>query len=75
MASPYRNASLRPFDLFSERFRKKLTVIGIIGHTQGVNKASNPPKSPAIKINQSEALPALDSGEPNDLSSPITGVQ
>ena len=32
------------------RFRKKLTVIGIIGHTHGVNKASNPPMNPAKKI-------------------------
>ena len=26
------------------RFKKKLTVIGIIGHTQGVNNANNPPR-------------------------------
>ena len=39
-----------PFRLSLVRFRKKLTVIGIIGHTQGVNKASSPPTNPAKKI-------------------------
>ena len=29
---------------------KKLTVIGIIGNTQGVNKAANPPKKAKKKI-------------------------
>ena len=44
-------ASRMPFRRSSfARLRKKLTVIGIIGHTQGVNKASNPPKKPIIKI-------------------------
>ena len=29
-------------------FVKKLTVIGIIGNTQGVKSANKPPKKPAI---------------------------
>ena len=32
---------------------KKLTVIGIIGNTQGVNKAANPEKNAIMKIDQS----------------------
>ena len=38
------------FFLFFADFKKKLTVIGIIGHTQGVSKAINPPKNPNTKI-------------------------
>ena len=34
--------------------RKKLTVNGIMGHTQGVNKASSPPTNPDIKINHND---------------------
>jgi len=48
--APYVQASRIPFFLSLLRFRKKLTVIGIIGHTQGVNKASSPPTNPVIKI-------------------------
>ena len=50
MDAPYVHASRMPFFLSLLRFKKKLTVMGIIGHTQGVNKASNPPKNPVIKI-------------------------
>ena len=32
------------------RLRKKLTVIGIIGHTQGVSSAMSPPRKPAKKM-------------------------
>ena len=51
----YNRSTIRPgipntFPLSLVRFRKKLTVIGIIGHTQGVNKASSPPTNPAKKI-------------------------
>ena len=35
---------------FFERFRKKLTVIGMMGQTHGVNNAINPPANPAKKI-------------------------
>ena len=38
------------FFLSLVRFRKKLTVIGIMGHTHGVNKAIRPPTNPAKKI-------------------------
>ena len=48
--APYVQASRMPFFLSLLRFRKKLTVIGIIGHTQGVNNASNPPINPVTKI-------------------------
>ncbi len=34
--------------------RKKLTVIGIIGHTQGVKRATRPPRKQVKKIYQSE---------------------
>ena len=36
------------------RFRKKLTVMGIMGHTQGVSSASKPPARPIRKIQASE---------------------
>ena len=39
-----------PFLLFSDPLVKKLTVKGIIGKTQGVKSATNPPKKPRIKI-------------------------
>ena len=50
MDAPYVQASRIPFFLSLLRFRKKLTVIGIIGHTQGVNNANRPPTNPVIKI-------------------------
>ena len=37
-------ASLSAFVVDDERLRKKLTVIGITGHTQGVSKAKRPPR-------------------------------
>ena len=44
-----------PYDIeynlaFSFFVEKNETVKGIIGNTQGVNKAKNPPKRPRIKI-------------------------
>lgn len=42
MASPYMMASRIERLRLLERFRKKLTVIGIMGHTQGVSRASSP---------------------------------
>ena len=51
---PYKIASRRPLRLSFERFRKKLTVMGMIGHTQGVKRATKPPNNPKIKIIQSE---------------------
>ena len=39
-----------PLDFFSECLVKNETVNGIIGKTQGVNKAINPPKKPSPKI-------------------------
>ena len=39
-------ASRTPLRRSPERLRKKLTVIGMMGHTQGVNKATRPPTKP-----------------------------
>ena len=36
----------------------RLTVIGIIGHTHGVNKANSPPKKPVTKYKSRTYLPA-----------------
>lgn len=52
-------ASRMPLVRFFVRLRKKLTVIGIIGHTQGVNKANRPPPKPMAKMSQSERLLVL----------------
>ena len=54
-------------------FKKKLTVIGIIGQTQGVSKAANPHKSPIKNISMREAS-ARSSPSLKACSSPITGV-
>ncbi|CUQ61752.1 Uncharacterised protein [Segatella copri] len=44
-------ASRIPFFLsFLARFRKKLTVIGIIGQMQGMTSASRPPTKPMKKM-------------------------
>ena len=47
---PYRIASLFPPPFF----KKKETVIGIIGHTQGVKMARRPPKRPKRKMSTNE---------------------
>ena len=57
------------------RFRKKLTVIGIIGQTQGVNKAIKPPKKPAKKMNNQEVSAADTVESPNAFNWSITGDQ
>ena len=56
-------------------FRKKLTVIGIIGHTQGVSRAINPPRNPAKKINNQEVSVAVTVVSPNAFRLSMTGVQ
>ena len=50
--TPYKMAlNMPPFSLVFPSFLvKKLTVNGIIGNTQGVSSASNPPKNPNPKI-------------------------
>ena len=54
---PYVTASRIPFLRSSfALLRKKLTVIGMIGHTQGVSKAMKPPRIPIKKILQRELL-------------------
>ena len=47
---PYNIALKMPLRLLCAPFVKKDTVKGIIGKTQGVNKASNPPTKPKRKI-------------------------
>ena len=43
--------ALRRLSLF---LRKKLTVSGIMGHTQGVSRAMRPPKKQAKKMSHNE---------------------
>ena len=67
------NASRRPFFLSPERFKKNDNVIGMIGQTHGVNKATNPPSKPKIKIvHNEESVVVVFS--PKSLSWSITGV-
>ena len=42
MNRPYMKALNRPWCAFSDPFRKKETVIGIIGNTQGVRSMAKP---------------------------------
>ena len=61
---------LRRLPLF---LRKKLTVIGIIGHTQGVSSASRPPPKPQMKItHQGESLTLVSVTSP--VSGKVTGA-
>ena len=48
--TPYKMAFFFPSAFVLLCFVKKLTVIGIIGKTQGVNNAANPPKKAKKKI-------------------------
>ena len=50
MKKPYKIAFDIPEPLLLSFLVKKLTVSGIIGKTQGVNKASKPPKNPNPKM-------------------------
>ena len=50
MLIPYVTASRMAFPRDWFRFRKKLTVIGIIGQMQGISTASNPPRKPKRKM-------------------------
>ena len=51
-------ASRIDFARLPDFFRKKLTVSGIIGHTQGVNNAISPPRKQATMMYHSELLSA-----------------
>ena len=61
MKKPYKIAlDTPPFSVPSPPFLvKKLTVKGIIGNTQGVKSANNPPRNPNPKIFHIELLEAL----------------
>ena len=73
--TPYKTASEIAFFLFALlRFKKKLTVIGIKGHTQGVSNAMKPPRKPAIRTHHSD-LPLMLPFKPYSCNSSITGVQ
>ena len=68
------NASRIPFFLSSfERFRKKLTVIGMIGQMQGMQTASRPATKPMSSSHSNDCL-ARSSPEPRARSSSVTGV-
>ena len=59
-------------DLFEFFLRKKLTVIGINGHTQGVRSAINPPPKPRMKMYHHGAEPISEFSSPSGRS---TGAQ
>ena len=66
-------ASRIPFFLsFLARFRKKLTVIGMIGQMQGITSASKPPTNPMMKIYRMPWL-AMSLLPPNACNSFTTG--
>ena len=69
-------ASRIPFCLsLLARFRKKLTVMGMMGQMQGMQTASNPPINPMRRIYNKE-LPAIFSlSLPMARSSSMTGCQ
>ena len=70
---PYVMASRIPFFLsFLARFRKKLTVIGMIGQMQGITSASRPPTKPMMKIYRMPWL-AMSLLPPKDCNSFTTG--
>ena len=52
-------------------FRKKLTVIGMIGHTQGVSRAMSPPRKPRRKRDQRPESPFP--ATPIPVLSPVMG--
>ena len=64
-----------PFLLLPLLLVKKLTVIGIIGNTQGVSRAKKPPSIPAIKIPRIlESIPSSsDSVPPHPGSNLVNG--
>ena len=67
-------ASLMPFFLsFLARLRKKLTVMGMMGHTHGVNSATRPPSRPSRKMYHSERLLLPPSVPSMRWISPTTG--
>ena len=68
-------ASRMPLERSFERLRKKLTVIGMMGHTQGVQSATSPPKNPSMKIYHQAIWATLASSPPMSFSSLTTGVQ
>ena len=67
-------ASLMPFFLsFFARLRKKLTVMGMMGHTHGVNSATRPPSRPSRKMYHSARLLLPPSVPSMRWMSPTTG--
>ena len=71
--TPYVTASRMPLLRSLLRFKKKLTVMGMMGHTQGVSNATNPPNIPKRKIPR--RLVSLASAPSSSaFSSSITGA-
>lgn len=56
-----------------DRFRKKLTVMGIMGHTQGVSRANSPPTNPEKKRNHND-VSVVVVVSPRACSLSMTGV-
>ena len=71
--APYIKASRIACFLSFERLRKKLTVIGMIGHTQGVSNASRPPPKPRMKVTQIELLSSFASSSAATATVSATG--
>ena len=61
MKTPYISALKRPSCGFSELFRKKETVMGIIGNTHGVRSIRSPQRM-ASRISPHSPLPSSFSG-------------
>ena len=74
MDMPYITASMTPFRLSPcARFRKKLTVMGMIGQMQGITRANSPPTIPIKKIYNSP-FPAISLLVLTAFSSSTTGA-
>ena len=56
------------------RFRKNDTVIGMMGHTQGVSIAKKPASSPSRKIIHHDMLISAVPVAPKAFSSSVTGA-
>ena len=55
------------------RLRKKLTVMGMMGHTQGVRRATSPPRNPRPKMTQ-RLFPVVSFSLPKAFRRSMTGV-
>ena len=69
----YKIMMLRPYKMASRLpppfLRKNDTVIGMIGHTQGVKMANRPPRKPKMKIHMSDKTVSEDTMPPQHVGS------